>query len=336
MATNKNASIRYNVLDNCFRNPGRKYYIESLVNACNDALFEYSGITDGIKKRQIFEDIKFMESQQGWGIPLERFKDGKKVYYRYSDLAFSINNQPINENEARQLKETLSMLSRFKGLPHFEWIDELSIRLESAFGLKGNAAKVIDFEQNLYLKGMEFFSTLFNAIAYRTALLINYKSFRQENALEIIFHPYYLKQYNNRWFVFGLNEELGVISNYALDRVIDAEQISTKFKDNNNVDFTTYFEDCIGVTVAMNAEPQKLQIEVDRSLWPYIETKPIHGSQKIKKVGDSCVIIELNIIINYELVALLFSYGDQIKVVSPKGLSEQLRDKAICMVKKYS
>jgi len=66
MATNKNASIRYNVLDKCFRNPGRKYYIENLVNACNDALLEFSGNPDGIKKRQIFEDIKFMESVQGW------------------------------------------------------------------------------------------------------------------------------------------------------------------------------------------------------------------------------------------------------------------------------
>ena len=63
-----------------------------------------------------------MESDQGWSIPLERFQFGKKVYYRYSDLSFSIKNQLINENEVSQLQETLLLLSKFKGMPQFEWI----------------------------------------------------------------------------------------------------------------------------------------------------------------------------------------------------------------------
>src|SRR5579863_3564454 len=107
MATNKHATIRYNVLDQCFGNPGRRYFIDDLVEACNLALIEYSGTSDGIKKRQIFEDIKFMESEHGWSVPLERYKDGKKVYYRYSPASFSIRNLSINETEANQLKETL-------------------------------------------------------------------------------------------------------------------------------------------------------------------------------------------------------------------------------------
>ena len=57
MATNKHAIIRYQTLDKCFRNPGRIYYIEDLVEACNDAINEYSGIEDGLKRRQLLEDI---------------------------------------------------------------------------------------------------------------------------------------------------------------------------------------------------------------------------------------------------------------------------------------
>ncbi len=68
MATNKHAIIRYQTLDKCFRNPGRTYYIDDLIQACNDAIYEYSGIEDGVKRRQVLDDIKFMESEQGWNI----------------------------------------------------------------------------------------------------------------------------------------------------------------------------------------------------------------------------------------------------------------------------
>lgn len=68
MATNKHATIRYHALDRCFSNWGRRYYIEDLIEACNAALNEFSGVEDGVKRRQIFDDITFMESEQGWSI----------------------------------------------------------------------------------------------------------------------------------------------------------------------------------------------------------------------------------------------------------------------------
>ena len=85
MATNKHATIRYHALDRCFSHHGRKFFIEDLINACNEAIYEFAGIEDGVKKRQVFDDITFMESEQGWNVILERIKDGKRVYYRYSD-----------------------------------------------------------------------------------------------------------------------------------------------------------------------------------------------------------------------------------------------------------
>ncbi|MFY8110381.1 MAG: WYL domain-containing protein, partial [Flavobacterium sp.] len=125
MATNKNAQIRYNTLDKCFRNSGKRFTVEDLVKACNEAIYEFTGKEDGIKKRQLYEDISFMESAQGWSIALEKTKDGRKVYYRYEDPTFSISNQRLNETEANQLKEALLTLSRFKGMPQYDWIDEL-------------------------------------------------------------------------------------------------------------------------------------------------------------------------------------------------------------------
>jgi hypothetical protein len=97
MATNKHAQIRYQALDRHFRNTGRRYFIEDLIKACNDAIYEHAGILDGVRKRQVQDDIAFMESEAGWSIMLDKIRDGRRVYCRYENTRYSIKNQPLNE-----------------------------------------------------------------------------------------------------------------------------------------------------------------------------------------------------------------------------------------------
>jgi len=335
MATNKHATIRYHALDQCFSNPGRNYYIEDLIEACNNAIFEYSGTSEGIKRRQVFDDIKFMESEQGWSIPLDKIREGKRVYYRYSNKNFSIRNQTINESEANQLRETLSILSRFKGMPQFDWMEELLIRIESTFKLKSSVNPIIGFEQNPYLKGLNFFTELFNAIQYKKTLNISYQSFSQEKPIQMCLHPYFLKQYNNRWFLFGLNENMNSISNLALDRIIEVKENNRKFIENVTVDFEEYFEDVVGVTVTENKKPIKILLQISKQLFPYVESKPIHGSQKLKERNDEGAIIELSLQLNYEFISLIFSYGEKVTVIEPAELKTILKTKAENVLKNY-
>jgi len=335
MPTNKNATIRYHALDQCFSNIGRNYYIEDLIEACNRAIYEFTGNREGIKRRQVFDDIKFMQSEQGWSIPLEHIKDGRRVYYRYAEKSFSIKNQPINETELTQLRETLLILNRFKGLPQFEWMEEMLIRMESSFNIKGNLKPYVGFEQNIYLKGLNFFSELFNSIQYKKVIQIQYKSFQQTIPTTINLSPYYLKQYNSRWFLFGYNIELRCLSNLALDRIISIKETDKDFVENEEIDFEEYFEDVIGVTVKEEQKPVSIILQISKKLWPYIETKPIHGSQKIKERTDEYVLIELSLQINYELVAMIFSLGEEVKVVVPDELIKIIKDKGESLLKNY-
>lgn len=336
MSTNKHATIRYHALDRCFSNYGRKFFIEDLINSCNEALYEYSGITDGVKRRQVYDDMTFMESEQGWSIPLERLRDGKRVFYRYSDKSYSIKKQIINQSEAAQLKETLSILSRFRGLPQFEWIEEMQIRLEDTFHLKGNTAIAVGFEQNPYLKGLNNFSDLFSAINNRLALRINYQGFKEQDKKELLFHPWFLKQYNNRWFLFGFNDTFQAISNLAIDRIISIQQSSIQYRINENIYFSEFFDDVVGVSVKPNVQPEKIILKISSELWPYIESKPIHGSQKKKaNLGDE-IVIELDLQINYELIAVLFSFMDGIEVIEPEKLRNTIKIKAEKILNKNS
>jgi predicted DNA-binding transcriptional regulator YafY len=336
MGTNKHASIRYIALDRCFCNTGRRYYIDDLIEACSNAIYEYTGNFEGVKRRQIFEDIKFMESSQGWSIPLVHYRDGHKVYYQYSDTNFSINNQPLNETEENQLKEALLTLSRFKGMPQFEWVDEISARLDSGLGLSNNDQKIIEFEQNNYLKGLEHITPIYNAILYKKALNISYQSFKNEFLQSVILHPYYLKQFNNRWYVFGLNDKLKLIANLALDRIIAVNEDKTLFIPNLSIDFNEYFEDIIGVTIDAEAKTEKILLKVNNNLYPYIQTKPMHGSQKTKEQSVTHTIIELELIPNYEMESLILSYGEGIEVIEPIILREKIKQRINLMSNNYT
>lgn len=335
MATNKHAIIRYQTLDKCFRNPGRKYFIDDLISECNKAIHDFSGNPEGIKRRQIYDDLNFMESEQGWSVPLKRIKDGKKVYLRYDDTNFSINNSPLNSAEENQLKEALLTLSRLKGMPHFTWVDEITTRINAGLNLANQSSKVIEFDQNQYLKGVEFINPFYQAIINKNAVQVTYQSFKQEEIQQFVIHPYFLKQYNNRWFLFGLNDEYQNISNLALDRVLGIEESNFLFQAQTSIDFEEYFEDMIGVTFPQGAASTKILLKIKSSSWPYIKTKPLHGSQKVKEVNDQYAIIELNLIINYELISLLFSHAENITVLEPTELVEEIKTKANNLIRNY-
>jgi predicted DNA-binding transcriptional regulator YafY len=336
MSTNKHAQIRYQVLDVCFANLWRKYFIEDLIEAVNKELWNRLGVANGVQKRQVQADISYMETDLG--VPLIRRKEGRRVYYQYEDPHYSIRNMPLNQEEMRKLRETVSVLSRFKGLPQFEWMDEIITRLEDTFFLKGyTTAKAVQFEDNPYLRGIEHFSQLFDGIIQKRPLKVTYKSFDRAGASVWDFHPYLLKSYNNRWFVFGLCDHLKEqrpMTNLPLDRIeaIDDSNV-TYIPPPNNVDFNEYFDDVVGVTI--NDTPvEHIVVEIDNTLFPYVETKPWHGSQKIKERGERTTTITLDVIINHELENKLFSYIDQISVVAPEHFRKRMQDKLTTAMQK--
>lgn len=329
MPKNKSALIRYRVLDRCFRNRHRRYYIEDLIDACNEELQEYNG--SSVKKRQIQDDMAFMESCAGYEIDLERCRDGHRVYYRYRDPDYSIMNLPLTQDEAEQLSETIQMLSRFKGLPQFTWMDEVFVRLKDSFQLDDSMSGSVSFAQNPDLKGIEYFSPLFDAIVSKQVLAINYTKFGK-SCRERILHPYQLRQYNNRWFLVGLEERLLPripLAVLPIDRISGFKLLQDiVYQDYNGIDFDEYFYDVVGVSINPESLPVKVVARVVTPAADYIQTKPIHPSQCVLEQGDDYVILQWTVIINYELETQLLSYADQCEILEPKILRESLHNRA--------
>ena len=326
MSVNKNALLRYQTLDKCFRNFGRMYFWQDLLDECNDALMEFDSNNSGIGRTQLYSDIRFMESEQGWAIPLERIKyDGKKVYYRYDDPNFSINNQPLSDMEAEKIRSAIQIISRFSGTPQFEWVDDMIPMLESKFGLIHQQNKVIGFDENIDLKGRNFLTPLFNAIINERVLKIMYQDFKSQDPYAITLHPYYLKQHNNRWFILGLNKTINHIYTLALDRIESVEETNEEYQPTD-IDWEEYFYDIVGVTLPQGVEKQEIVLLFSPEVAPYVITKPIHPSQW-HKIEPSGLTVKIKVIPNFELENVILSYAEKVVVISPLDLKEKIAER---------
>lgn len=331
MAVTKNPLIRYKILDACFRNPYKKYTKELLLSTLNEKLIElFDDESHCIKLRQMQDDIAFMKSAEGWSIELAEEFDGKKRIFRYEDLNFSINNAPLNEIELSEFQSAIHVLSQFEGMPQFEGIQEIIAKLKYDLKVDNNKQPFIGFDTNQDLKGMEYFSQIYNATQNQEPIQITYKDFKAEQPYTFALHPYYLKQYNNRWFLFGLHEEtMKPDWNVAIDRIVSIETSNVKFIPNTTIDWQDYFSDMIGVSKPIDGIVQEIVLHFNQLTGKYMENKPIHETQKHKWLNEETLEVKIKVIPNYELERLILSYGDSVKVMETELLKKNIKNRLL-------
>jgi len=206
MPVNRNALIRYRTIDKCLQNRRRKWTIENLMDACTNALYEYEGIDKPISLRTIRLDLQAMRSDKlGYNAPI---MVTDKKYYSYADADYSITNSPLTHQDLNILQEVSHLLKQFKGFSHFNEVTEMVNKLEDKiYSEQYQQPSVIDFEKNDLLTGIEWLDILHKFIINQTTIQITYQSFKARQAAKIIFYPYLLKEYRNRWFILGMKNK---------------------------------------------------------------------------------------------------------------------------------
>lgn len=319
MANVKSGAYREIIIDRCLQSR-KGYSTQEIFDKCNVAL-ERRNEPPITSLNTIRNDILAIENR--WHIIVEQIRSGREIRYRYKDPRFSIYNTPLNEDEIAQLSQSISLLQRFEGMPGFGWLDEMNAHLQTT--INAGSEPVIGFDENKNLKGMSFFTPLFKAITSKKTIKIFYRSYKSDKDIEAIIHPYYLKEFNQRWFLFALNEEYKTISNFALDRIEHIERVNVKYIPNTTIDFACYFDNVIGVSVNPHEPVQTVQIWIDKEQLPYTLSKPIHKSQHlIEERDDGSAVVAVKVIPNFELKQLLLSFGERIEVLSPEPLRVEI------------
>lgn len=327
MPVNKNAYLRYQLLDQCFSNKYRKFDIARLLDFVSDKL----GYT--VSLRQIREDIANLRLGPYYA-PIEATPyDGKKCYYHYSDPDFSIFKQELSIEELANLRSTIEMLGRYRCIPANAWLEEVISNLEYRMGIKVDRENVIDFEHNDRLKGIEHLTPLIDATVNHQPLEITYKSYKGNEQTNVL-HPYYIKEYNGRWFLYGFNETYRHISNYALDRIKAFHNKDIPFIKNTSINFEDCFRNIIGVTIPEdNVSLEKVVLRFTPERFPYVLSKPIHPSQTVTDAG-ACE-IAITVKPTRELRQQIFSFIPDVVVISPQWLRDEIRGKIAENLNKY-
>lgn len=334
MPTNKNAQLRYQVLDRCFSDFKNKYSIDDLLEVVNETLYDMYGSKSTVALRQIREDIKFMRDSASYNAPIMTYPlEGRKCYYRYEDKDFSIFNNELSVEEVNSLRSTIEMLGKYRGVAGNAWLEEVISNLEYRFGVKSNSNNVVSFEQNSQLKGLEFLSDLIDSAVSQTPLEIVYRTYKGVEKTSVV-HPYHLKQYNNRWFLFGFENETQRITNMPLDRIVKfSKMYDLKFIPNDKYDFSTFFDDIVGVTKLNDKQQETVLLKFDADRFPYVVSKPIHSSQQV--VDEEEHTVSLFVRPNKELEAKILEFGSQVEVLKPDSLRQQIAEKFVEACKKY-
>ena len=331
MPVDKQVLFRYQVLNDCFRNPYREYDIDDLVDACSDAMRRKLDMTAGVSKRTVQNDIANLQLPP-YCIRLdETFYRGKKRLYRYTDTNYSLPMYRMNDGERHKIQDAIYVLKDFEGEPLYDWARTVLMQVEGGL-LNETTKSVVSFQTNPDLKGLNLFNDLLQAILTKRVLKITYAPFGKDSYQERIY-PYHLKQYNDRWYLIAQAVGYETLAHYALDRIESFEEIQMKYKEAD-VDFEEYFDDVIGVTVPAD-EPADIIIKVAKKRYNYIKTKPLHMSQRVVEEGDDYAVISINVKVNNELEAQLLSFGSDVEVLSPTSFRARISEKIKAMDQKY-
>lgn len=334
MPVNKNAQFRYQILDRCFSDYRHKYDFDDLLEKVNEHLADVCGRESMIKERQLRDDINAIRKMLPDGIYLDAkpYYD-KKRYYRYSECDFSIFQNELSPEDVQKLRSTIEMLSRYRGVPNNVWLEEVISNLEYRFGIKSNSENVVAFEQNEQLQGLEYLSEVIDAVVNHTPLTIYYRTYKRKEITSTL-HPYHVKQYNNRWFLFGYEEESGKIANKALDRIQRISLANVPYKPNISIDFAHFFDDVVGVSIPNDdVNKETIVLRFTESRFPYVTSKPIHKSQTVLSEDEHTISLEVTP--TRELEQQILSFGSDVEVLLPEAFRAKIGRKIADIYKKY-
>lgn len=330
MPLSKNAFMRYQVIDACLRNKQKPYpTLDFLLEKCSERLDR------SISKSAIEKDLRAMRElpEPGYYAPIafDRLHHG----YYYTDPEYSIGNIKVKEADIDAIEFAARILRQFRDFSivgrYAEAIDRILDVVDVRRLLSQEEfEEFVQFETPVYVEGSSFIEPVISAIKEQKTLIISHQSFTRTGSTTRVIHPYLLKEYRNRWYLVGLDEELQDIRTFGLDRIKSIELSPIPF---HRSDFSPkdYFRNTIGM-IAPRENPPIIILEFNKTQARYLITQPIHHSQQLIDESVETVTFRFEVHPTYEFISFILGYGKDVQVLSPPSLQQEI----ISLIKKMS
>ncbi len=319
MPDNKNHRLRIRYLDQLLRshtNRTREELIERLIDKIG---------LRSLSESSLNKDLRYLRDQ-GAEIVI------KDKRYSYKDKSFSIESHPLNEEDHLMLDFAMMILSAYKHSPIFTKFGSTVERIVTGSRLEKlngqNQPDIIQTEYSLSSLGMQWLELIYKAIIDEQSLEIIYQKFGSP-PLDRVISPYLLKEYRNRWYLVGYTKETQYSSVYALDRMLNVVGSDKPYYKDPKFNREEYFRNSLGVFHFHNIQPEKVILEFYADHIDYIQTQPLHTSQKsVLNAERQCLNVELTVFITPEVKSLILSYGSGVKVLAPESLRDYIQSES--------
>jgi predicted DNA-binding transcriptional regulator YafY len=252
-----------------------------------------------ISKRTLERDISAIRNEFGLEITYNRIKEG---YF-------------IDEENSINIESFLRFL---------EIVNTAGLLAESLSDSK-ETLNYISFDKGGGLKGLELLKPLLKAIKENRKIKFKHFSFQTEKIRKYSIRPYLLKEYQNRWYIVGFVSGIDEVRTFGLDRITDLEVRDELFKPDPKLDPLQKFADAIGVVYSVDVK-QVVILSFTPSQGYYVKGLPMHKSQQVIKDDDKECRIQLYVVPNYELVQQILMHHDQVKVLEPIWLRDDVKE----------
>ena len=164
-------------------------------------------------------------------------------------------------------------------------------------------------------------------------IAVDYRKYGTDRSNHLNFEPYCLKLFKQRWYVLGHfhrdateeKSEVDYFGMFSFDRILNMEITDVKFKIDPDFDAQDFFEECYGVLVGDDTNAERIVIRAYGYERFYLRDLPIHKSQHEIGQGEDFADFEFYMRPTIDFSGHLLSRGNQIKVLKPKWLADEIR-----------
>lgn len=194
----------------------------------------------------------------------------------------------------------------------------------NALNITDRLSNYIHFEKRRP-QGTENLYGLLHAIKNKVQISFSYKKFWEDEMSQRTAEPYALKEFKNRWYVLANDLKDNKVKSFALDRLTELEITRKKFQLPIDFDVNEHYKYCFGIISPNEHQPQEVILSFDPFQGKYIKTLPLHESQVILKDNEEELLIKLTLFLTHDFLMEILSYGDNVKVIQPESLIEDLK-----------
>ena len=212
----------------------------------------------------------------------------------------------------------------------------LSNLLNKSITLEKETHKFLSLDETSLVKNFQYFDIILEAIKNRKTISFQHTSFYHTDRKKPKTHtikPYLLKEYQNRWYVVGENDEGFRV--FGLDRLADLQVLDNKPFLNKTEEANEKLSHTIGLNFS-DHEPARTILRFHATQKPYLESLKLHHSQEEVSDGlDGFYTIKLFVSYNFELKQQLLKYGSLVEVLEPDFVRADIKKELKNAVRTY-